>query len=81
MIHEIIMLVLLLGGGAFYWWTATQPVTRIVESVSSRYGIYFAQSDLDFVSAIINYMPLFLIVGGLIMVMVRVQRTRPVGYY
>ena len=75
------MLILLLGGGAFYWWTASQPVTRIVDTLSSKYGGYFAQSDLDFVSAIINYMPLFLIVAGLIMVIVRVQRTRPVGYY
>jgi len=81
MIHEIIMLVLLLGGGAFYWWTASQPVTQVIDRVTSRYGIYFAQSDLDFVSAIINYVPLFLIIGGLIMVIVRVQRTRPVGYY
>jgi len=81
MIHEIIMLVLLLGGGAFYWWTVTQPVNQVIDTVTARYGIYFAQSDLNFISAIVNYVPLLLLVAGLIMVIVRVQRTRPVGYY
>ena len=81
MIHEIIALILLLGGGAFYWWTVSQPVTEVISRTTARYGVYFTQSDLDFVSAIINYMPLFLIIGGVIMVLVSVQRTRPVGYY
>lgn len=81
MIHEIIMLVLLLGGAGFYWWTAQQPVTETISRVTARYGAYFVQSDLDFISAIIYYMPLFIIIGGVIMVIVRVQRTSPEGYY
>ena len=81
MIHEIIMLVLLLGGAGFYWWTASQPVTEVIGRTTARYGDYFVQSDLDFISAIIYYMPLFIMVGAVIMIIVRVQRTRAEGYY
>ncbi len=81
MIFAIVEFIALLAVGGFLYYSLSGIALAYLESQVALYPAAFTVASITFTKAIINWLLLFMILGGVFGLIVWVQRTRPEGYY
>lgn len=81
MLNILLGFIALIIGGGFMWWFVSQIITKPGDIITARYPTYFGASELNFINAIKQNMLIFLLIGSLIWLIVKAQRTSPEGQY
>ncbi len=81
MIYILLNFILLVFIGGFFWWALSQPILNVMDHMTTLFPGAIPGSEIAFIDAIVNWMPLFLLIGGLVWVITSAIRRSPEGYY
>jgi len=72
---------IMIGAAAFFWWFESDVLTLFLNRVIGMNAAYIPVDDKIFMQAVIHWMPLFFLLGGLMFLIIFTEREPAQGYY
>lgn len=71
---------LMIGAAGLFWWYQTEIITMFLDRIIGINAAYIPVDDKIFIEAVLHWMPLFFLIGGLMFLIVFTQKEEAIGY-
>lgn len=70
----------MIGAAGLFWWYQTEIITMFLDRIIGINAAYIPVDDKIFIEAVLHWMPLFFLIGGLMFLIVFTQKEEAIGY-